>query len=203
VLSSFAYSEFHPRPRALPLPPCLLRELCIRHALLSSLSADDKLVSRIPFGIASFADPHPLTPVESCRFKKHPGEGCPSFYPNTSNNSLTPVFATHPKNTLITPLLATHPKSLDLKSFVYHTSAKVGGGVQKRLTRLQIKKPVLSDLWEIARSLRSKRSDVQRGNGPAPPPIPAVLPPCYPCGEYNEQFLSKSFTVRGSPGMGR
>jgi hypothetical protein len=46
---------------------------------------------------------------------------------NAGFSGLTPFIATHPKNWLVTPFIATLPKSLDLKSFVCHTSAKEGG----------------------------------------------------------------------------
>jgi len=43
--------------------------------------------------------------------------------------SLTSLLATHPKNSPVTPFLATLPFSLDLKSFVCHTSAKERGSL--------------------------------------------------------------------------
>ena len=50
-----------------------------------------------------------------------------SYLMNYPASRLTPLFATHPKNPPVTPFLATLPKSLDLKSFVCHTSEKQGG----------------------------------------------------------------------------
>src|ERR1700719_2161055 len=42
-------------------------------------------------------------------------------------NGLSPLIATHPKNRPATLVFATLPNSLDLKSFVCHTSEKQGG----------------------------------------------------------------------------
>src|SRR5712691_5951247 len=39
------------------------------------------------FPVISFADPHPLTPLESYRFKNQGGEGCPSLSPLTTRRS--------------------------------------------------------------------------------------------------------------------
>ena len=49
--------------------------------------------------------------------------------------SLTPAFATLPQIEPITSLFATLPNSLDLKSFVCHTSDKTGGASPFSLTR--------------------------------------------------------------------
>src|SRR5712692_199883 len=73
-------------------------------------------------GIISFADPHPLTPIESYRFTKQSGEGVPSFRPDSQDKPLTPV-------------LATHPNPSNSKPFVCHTSETPRGVVHTLLTR--------------------------------------------------------------------
>jgi hypothetical protein len=77
---------------------------------------------------------------------------------------LTPVFATHPKNPPVTPFLATHPKSLDLKSFVCHTSAKRGG----------VPPPLLTNPRRGLAISRSAflRANVSKACSPAPYPLP-------------------------------
>jgi len=49
--------------------------------------------------------------------------------PNTSQQSLILLFATHPRNPRLTPFLATLPKTRSRKFFICHTSRTPAGGL--------------------------------------------------------------------------
>jgi hypothetical protein len=130
MLFSPVYIESHPRRYAAHAASCS-----------SSISSNSftsyffrTLASRLKATV--FSNPYAIT-----RFRtlcKIPGIGYPppsilfstpqprACARNARSLVLTPVFATHSKNHSLSLFTATHPKSLDLKSFVCHTSAKGG-----------------------------------------------------------------------------
>jgi hypothetical protein len=59
---------------ALVSVPRALSELCVES--FSDSSTVYRRPADNPFRITSFADPHPLTPIESNLYKNHRGQGC-------------------------------------------------------------------------------------------------------------------------------
>jgi hypothetical protein len=88
--------------------------------------------------------------------------------------SLTPFFTTHPKDPPLNPFLATLPKSLDLKSFVCHTSAKMGGVPPLRTSLGYLF--ALSPLFSTLRLRREGKNDARIAHFFATSPLFATHP---------------------------
>ena len=81
-----------------------------------------------PLPLADFLSISPVShqsrvcPKRPRRDTRHQSSEVPHQSPDTSHQSLTPLFATDPKKHLVSPFLATLPKTPSRKSFVCHTS---------------------------------------------------------------------------------
>jgi hypothetical protein len=104
-------------------PPGLLS---LAVSLRTFFSKSFATFTRGPVPLLSFSR-HPFAPSNSA----NPLPKSPPFLATClsplATTSLTPFLATHPRNRLVTPAFATLPNSLDLKSFICHTSRKRGG----------------------------------------------------------------------------